>query len=248
MQDLIKTHDSERFGLYARAIYGLNIFSANGYKVPSLNDPRIVFLRALSLRQSSSIHIGGIGLSDIVDKPEELFRHPSDENLYIRAKIGVSEGTFYEGGDNSCFFPTASEAFWASKDFEGNRDPMQYLIECGAIALYANARDNIQAMKSLVSSSFLALRPPLNPSQSEWIQTVASNYQLVVVTGHDGLDFLAYTSEADNFDMLSSPLQFAINTVKASEWYIQHKEVLQWDSQYENCLMLPEALAAILNH
>jgi len=247
MQNILQTHDEKKFGLYVRVINGLNIFSANGYGVSPSDDPRMAFLKTLSVQNSCSIHVGGVSLSDIVDEPEELFGQPSDESFYSRVKIGISEGIFYEGGDNNCFFPIASEQFWSTKDFDNTRNPVQYLIESGALALYANACDDVQTMTSLVSSHFPALQAPLRPSQSEWLQAVASIYRLIVVTGHDGMDFLVYTREASNFDVLSVPLQSATIVIEASQWYKQHQKVLMWDNQYEKCLMLPDALATLLN-
>ena len=244
MQSILQTHDHTEFGLYARTVYGLNVFSANGYKVPPSDDPQIVFLKTLSLEQPCSVHVGSVGLRDLADEPEELFGQPDHPNGYVLTRVGLMEGTFYDANDKSCFFPAASEAFWSTSKLDGIRDPIQYLIECGAVALYANARSGTQAMLRLVSS-FPALQPALNPSQSEWLQAVASLYQLVVVVGQDGMDLTAYTSEASHFDLLSSPLQAAFDAVEASDWYKQHQGDLSWDDEYEKCLMLPESLEAL---
>ena len=245
MQNILEIHDTEEHGLYAKVVYGLNIFSANGYVANVSDDPRLAFLKSLSVQNSSSIHVGGVGLSDIVDAPEELFGEPNNQYSYSRVRIGLSEGIFYEGGNNSCFFSHVLENFWSVRDFDDNRNPIQYLIECGALALYADAYSSAEVMMSLLVSPFPALQMPLHPSQSEWLQAVANIYRLIVVVGHDGMQFSVYTRDADNLDMLSVPLQLATHTIELSAWYKQHQQLLQWDDQYEKCLMLPEALVAL---
>jgi hypothetical protein len=247
MQNILETRDTREYGLYVRTIYGLNIFSANGYIAAPSNDPRIVFLKTLSVQHSSSIHVGSVGLSDIADEPEELFGQPNEHSGYSKVRIGLSEGIFYEAGNNNCFFPYALEQLWTAKDFDDNRNPIQYLIECGALALYVAPYSNIEAMLVLLALPFPLLQMPLHSSQSGWLQEVANIYSLVVVVGHDGMQFSVYSREADNLDMVSAPLHLATSIVESSQWYNQHQQFLQWDDKYEKCLMLPEALAALFD-
>lgn len=246
MKTILQTNETSEANLFVKQIFGLNIFSSNGQKAEVANDPRFVFLKSIASKTSCSMHIGGIGLNDLTESLETFFGKSTETNHYIPVKIGLSGGVFYNANDNSCFFPEIAIPFWEQLIRNEGGD-FQYLMECGTVALYVNTpKKLVSNLLSLLEQPFAALQVPLHPPQKDWLQAISKFSSLIVVTGHDGMDINIYSASPENFADLSVPLQNAVDEIEKSSWYQQNKDILEWDNQYEKCLVLPDTIKKLL--
>lgn len=240
MSEIIRKQDTFLSNVWVRHVHGLNIFSANGIKVSAHEDPRLVVLKDFADAHTSSIHIGSIGLKDLVDSPEELFGPSTGSDNYFKVGAGVKEGIYYFDvhDDSNCFFPIASDNFWEVPMSVDDAGELQYLIECGSIALYSGFTDAVTSEgRRLLNDSTVWATNPL-PSQAEWVQRLTEVWNVVVVTGHDGTELVVYTRSPDQLDLLSLSIKKASDLIAESSWYKQNQYALTWDSENEKCLIL----------
>lgn len=237
MEHILRTYEYEQYGLTTKQIKGLNLFSANGFKVPSSQDPRLIFLQEITKNAPSSCLIGGVGLRDLIDEPQEAENYISD-TYHVQCRAGLYEGNFYAADldDLNCFFPNLSAAFW---HFDGaNTDDSQYLVECGAIALYSG----IVAGKGMVLQQLMVEPPrslfdPLHPSQHEWMQLTSACCSIIAVANHDGRNIEISARDKSALSDIDKFLDISARAVEASSWYQQNAFGLEWDVN-EQCLML----------
>ncbi len=220
-------------GLSLRIVYGLNIFVANKVAKKAVEDPRVVFLRALSQQMSCSAHLGSGALEDIVSSIKDL-SICRDEQACISTNIALYGGEFYSSDDTilpSYFVRNVDESLWVAKT-ENGTSVIDYLYRCDALALYAGSHTESQAkMQILLGASFI--------DNENWMQKLSELYSLVILSGYDGWHFNVFSKEPSNFDLLSNALDDTIKYVEASDWYSQNAPELQWDQEEDSCLKLP---------
>lgn len=226
-------------GLFHCYVHGLNIFAANGLRVPALSDPRIVFLKALSEQVPCAAHVGSLAMKDLVDAPEELFGPPREELPYTRTRISFHDG-FYDLNQypcwDACFFPQVTPAFWEARlPEEERRDEhawagLDYLIALHGLALYVGASPSaLDAMAALLNAPF--------SGSEQWLQETSRLFPLVVMMGHDGDYFDAYARDAASLGLLEPALARAHDLIQSSAWFQEHEEKLEWDEEYNLCLI-----------
>lgn len=230
--NIIVTSDEIRHGLAKRTIYGLNVFNRNHVAVPTLQDPRFLFLKSVTDAIRCSAHVGAMALSDRVDTPEELFGHPKDDMAYSRTTVEYHDGFFDLSGSHyfgACFFPFVSAGFWeAHLDNDGG--DMEYIIRCHGMALYVGAsRQALDAMTGLFDAPF--------PGETQWLRETTRIYPLVLVVGHDGDCFHAYAKQTARFQLLDRPLLKTAEYVRSSNWFQHNQTSLSWND--ENMCLTP---------
>jgi len=247
MGQTIKTQQNRQYGLAARQIQGLNIFSANGLKVSPAEDPRLIFLQTLTDRSPSSCLIGGVGLRDLIDQPgdiKRIFPHSNPE----ASRVGLSEGTFYAAGydDHSSFLADLTEAFWHTAH---NSDDLQYLVECGAVAVFVGLSDDIKGtVRQLISNPPHALFARLHPPQDEWVSLISSYCSLIAIAGPDGSELRLFSQSENLLSLADKPLEASAKAIEAASWYQINATQLKWNEDDELCLMLPSTRLSPAKH
>lgn len=235
-QQIVKVTDIDQPDLACRAIYGLNIFAANGVHVSTAEDPRIIFLNSLSEQKASSAFVGYLSLKDLVDDPAELFGQGNAGVTYHRIRLGLYAGTFYDidvyPTDDGCFFPVVSGAFWQSVAHDGYSD-IRSILQHDALSLFVDKA--IGAEAKFDGSLF-----PGFSGEAQWLQFLTSIYSLVVVSGGDGMDFTVYSQNVEKFIVIDEAVVIATEAISSSKWYDEHQNQLAWDDEYAGCLKIIE--------
>jgi hypothetical protein len=219
------------FGVFSRYVDGLNIFLYNDVEVPTLADPRVLFLRNLTEQLPSSAHVSSLALKDMVDDPQELFGLPTGLTPYTRSRISYYNCTFYNLDEYPCydalFFPEVTGSFWEAKT-EYDTD-IGGLFEWHGLAVYVGAKPGtLDEMQRLLSAPF--------PGEGQWLKAVTGLYSLVVTVGHDGQNFEVHTQNLEDYDLLKPSLEYAAGIVSSSEWFKHNRKVLEWDDE-SSCLI-----------
>jgi hypothetical protein len=234
MPRIIQMRDGHDYGLNCRSIFGLNILDANGIKVGTEDDPRVIFLRTLGAHNDCAAHTGN--LYDFADNPQEFFGAPSKEHIYFLTRVGVYGSRFYDTKDWStfpaCFFPKVNDQFWRIKATGSSAD-VERIVSRDALALYVGASGNaLNKVKALLNQPY--------SDQEQWLKSVASFYSLIILSGGDGWYFYVYTRDPLFYELLTPAISGAIQAVERTDWYRENAKTLQWDEQYGLCLRLPQ--------
>lgn len=228
---IVRTEDRMEYGLTRRNIYGLNILYANGVEVDTQHDPRLVLLGQLSMRALCAACVGYLSLKEMVNNPAEMFGTTEGKMAYTRVFLGLYGGTFYDlvkyPTQDACYFPCVTSAFWQAKT--GYADDIRSIFNNDAIALFVGVGDTQRIEYSL--SSFT--------NEETLLQELAFECRLIVTSGGDGSALSVYTSDATLFSDLDQPLMDAVKTITDTDWYSQNKDDLVWNSDGDECLLLP---------
>jgi len=262
---IVRTEDRDEFGfgLHLRYVLGLNIFEANLSEEEEERepDPRVVFLRSLAIKFPCSAHVGLDQWGFDEDDIGEYLREAPGGVKSIPTPITL----FYESmypirGVGGHFFPSAPLSLL---DRHGHD-----LLFYSQLALYVGTNDRALSEMTYLLQPPNGLARPTGEGQQydsqylrewyrllggketlskdneadaftgEWLRRVGDLYALVIVPGHDGWDFEAYTRDVSQFDLLSDPIADAVRTIESSSWYQKHRAELYWDEESDQCLKL----------
>lgn len=232
---IVRLVEHPPFGVFSRYVDGLNILLYNDVEVPTLADPRVLFLRHLTGQLTSSAHVSSLALQDMVDDPQELFGLPDGPTPYTRSRISYYNCTFYNLDEHPCydalFFPEITGRFWEAKaEFDTD---IGGLFEWHGLAVYVGAKSGaLDEMQSLLSAPF--------PGEGQWLKAITSLYSMAVTVGHDGQNFKVHTQNLESYDLLKPSLEYAAGIVSSSEWFRHNRKMLAWDDEWSLCLTAEE--------
>jgi len=253
------------YGLHLRYICGLNIFEENLSEEEEERqpDPRVEFLRSIALCHPCSAHVGldewGFDPEDmdgyLRDAPEAAEWSPTPVTLFDELVYPVrGVGGHFSG----------SSVPLSLLDRCG-RDLLSY----SQLALYVGASDRALSEITHLLQPPNALSPSISESRQydsqyvrewyrlrggqetlskdnetkaftgEWLRKICDLYSLVVIPGHDGVDFDVYTRDSGHFDLIAGPIADAVRMIESSRWYQEHRAELYWGER-RRCLTLRE--------
>ena len=200
-------------------VCGLAILDENDVADPNTPDPRMSLVANLLRRFPATVHVGGLTLYEpCTQRALGLPPHATC----------VDVGTNLYGGD---FFGPRDQARGRvviglrEDEFPMRGDEMLEAVRVGAVAAYLVPRVDRGAETATLLRPF--------SDENEWLTRMIRTYEAVVVLGHDGSWFDAY-SEVTAPDMyVRSAIDSAVRQIVTAGWYLANKDRLSWDDEWE---------------
>lgn len=237
MNRIIRTLDKQEYGLCHRFIFGLSTLRLNRAVSFRLGSEETLFLSALGNQCEYSGQVGAISLEECGVTPEAVFGSQNANLPYLPTHIGfnqaffdlnsltVNNPRFVEGctirrvstfGDS--FVPRITSDFWRAI----NTIPGFFYSH--GLVLYISPTDKFEQVTESMSRM---LAGPF-PGEERWLREVTRLYRMVLLLGHDGEYFHAWTRDTTHFALLDDPLSKAEASIRNSQWFQSNESRLVW--------------------